>query len=153
MKTNSSCGWVAWILHIDCSQIALCVNSLFLLCDATKGILSFIKGWVQLMEKMVHGIIVLFILSRKKVIVQLEKTKLYGFMKLIGHSGAFSEWALLLTLHETCLPGKLDSYDTKSYRFKTIFPHHTTIKICCKAASVFCNRNLLILLSPEPDFI
>lgn len=43
------------------------------------------------MEKMVHGIIVLFILSRKKVIVQLEKTKLYGFMELIGHSGAFSE--------------------------------------------------------------
>lgn len=104
------------------------------------------------MEKMVYGIIVLFIVSRKKVMfVQLEKTKLYGFMKLVGHSEAFSENAFLLTLHETCLPEKLDSYDTKSYRFKTIFCHHTTIKICCKAASVFCNRNLLILLSP--DFI
>lgn len=84
---------------------------------------------------------------------QLGKSKLYGFMKLLEHFEAFSENVYLLTLYETCLPEKFDSYDTKSYRFKTIFPHHTTIKIGCKAASVFCNRNLLIFLSPEPDFV
>lgn len=80
--------------------------------------------------------------------VQLGKTKLYEFMKLIGQFEVFSENAYLLTLYETCLPKKLDSYDTRSYRFETIFPYHMTIKIGCKAASVFHNRNLLILLSP-----
>lgn len=141
-------------MHIDCSQIALYVNSLLLLRDAAEGIVSFLKAWVQLIKKMRYGIIILFIISRKKVMfVQLGETKLYGFMKIIGHFEAFSENAFLLTLYETCLPEKLDSYDTKNYRFKTIFSHHTTIKIGCKAASVFRSRNLLILLSPEKDFI
>lgn len=85
--------------------------------------------------------------------IQLGKTKLYRFMKLLEHFEAFSENAYLLTLYETCLPEKFDSYDTKSYRFKTFFSHHKPIKNYCKAASIFFNRNLLILLSPEPDFM